>query len=405
LIGPVRHLHPDPGGRPQQQQGAAAVRDVPYDVGEQFRDPEFHRVGQFRHLPLVEVGADDAADVMRGVLTDGEAHPVLGGTSAQNDGGNVSVHPTRVTWRNYCRRQNGHNLFNSEFKLQRGDSTMTQINTLDPGASPLDYYGYELRRCREAAGLTQKQLGDILGYTSSLVGQIETARKVPTPEFSERADVALGTDGLLSRLLMLVMRSQLPGWFQQVAELEGRASAIYIFQPQLVHGLLQTQAYAGAVLSAVSDNALESRTAARMARQRIFEKDKPPVFWAVLSEAVLYQKIGGPEVMRAQLLKLLAYERNPRVSVQVLPYEVGVHTGLMGSFDIFHFAGDPTIVYSEDYDTGHPTANPDAVESRSLRYDHLQAAALSVRDSAELIRHVVEERYGKQLKADRRPVA
>ncbi|WP_435864409.1 Scr1 family TA system antitoxin-like transcriptional regulator [Streptomyces phaeochromogenes] len=69
-------------------------------------------------------------------------------------------------------------------------------------------------------------------------------------------------------------------------------------------------------------------------------------------QAVLYQKIGGEEVMREQLLKLLSYESHPRVSVQILPYDTGVHAGLMGSFDIFHFAGDPTIVCSEDYDTG-----------------------------------------------------
>jgi len=74
---------------------------------------------------------------------------------------------------------------------------VTHINVLDPGASPLDYYGFELRRHREAAGLTQKQLGSIINYTGSLVGQIETARKLPTPEFSERTDAALGTGGPL----------------------------------------------------------------------------------------------------------------------------------------------------------------------------------------------------------------
>ncbi|MCL6732733.1 helix-turn-helix domain-containing protein [Streptomyces neyagawaensis] len=282
---------------------------------------------------------------------------------------------------------------------------MTQINTLDPGASPLDYYGYELRRCREAAGLTQKQLGSILGYTASLIGQIETARKVPTLEFSERADVALGTDGLLSRLLTLVMRSQLPSWFQQVAELEARATAIHVFQPQLVHGLLQTEAYAGAVFSAVNDRDLDNRIAARMARQRIFEKDKPPVFWAVLGEAVLYQRLGGPDVMRGQLLKLLACEKNPYVNIQVLPFAAGSHAGFPGAFDVFRFSNDPTIVYSEDYETGHATANPDAVENRMLRYDHLQAAALSVKDSVELIRHVMEERYGEHPSPDQRPMA
>ncbi|MCX4433512.1 helix-turn-helix domain-containing protein [Streptomyces mirabilis] len=282
---------------------------------------------------------------------------------------------------------------------------MTHINILDPGASPLDYYGFELRRYREAAGLTQRQLGAVINYTGSLVGQIETARKLPTPEFSERTDAALGTDGLLSRLVDLVLRSQLPAWFRQVAELEVRAAEIQVFQPQLVHGLLQTEPYARAVLSAVDDSDLDNRTTARLARQRILEKAKPPAFWAVFSETVLYQEIGGPEVMRGQLSRLLSFERSPRVNIQVLPFKVGVHAGLMGSFDLFRFVSDPTIVYSEDYDSGHPTANPDSVESRSLRYDHLQAAALSVKDSATLIRHVMEERYGEQPPPEQGPVA
>lgn len=282
---------------------------------------------------------------------------------------------------------------------------MTQIHTLDPGASPLDYYGYELRRCREAAGLTQKQLGDILGYTASLVGQIETARKVPTLEFSERVDVALETGGLLSRLAVLVMRHQLPAWFQQVAELEVRAAEICSFQTQLIHGLLQTEDYVRAVLSALDDSDLDDRTAVRLARQRIFDKDEPPILWAVISEAALYQKIGGPNVMRGQLLKLLAFEKNPRINIQILPYEAGAHAGLTGSFTLFRCRRDPDIVYTEGYGSGHPTANPDTVQDCSLRYDHLQAAALSLRDSAELIRRVMEERYGEQRDPDRNPVA
>ncbi|MGW3626983.1 helix-turn-helix domain-containing protein [Streptomyces sp. NPDC000880] len=272
---------------------------------------------------------------------------------------------------------------------------MTHINVLDPSASPLDYYGYELRRYREAAGLTQKQLGGIINYTGSLVGQIETARKLPTAEFSERVDVALGTGGLLTRLLGLVLRSQLPAWFQQVAELEARASEIYVFQPQLVHGLLQTEAYARAVLGVVDQRDLDNRTAARMARQRILEKEKPPVLWAVLGETVLRQEIGGTQVMRNQLAHLLSFESSPRVHIQVLPFKVGSHAGLPGSFDLFRFVSDPAIVYSEGYEAGHPSANPDEFGARSLRYDHLQAAALSIRDSAELIRRTMEERYGE----------
>jgi transcriptional regulator with XRE-family HTH domain len=282
---------------------------------------------------------------------------------------------------------------------------VTHVNILDPGASPLDYYGFELRRYREAAGLTQRQLGDIVNYTGSLVGQIETARKLPTPEFSERVDAALGTGGLLSRLVTLVMRSQLPGWFQQVAELEARAVEICAFQTHMVHGLLQTDAYVRGVLGALDETDLDDRTAVRLARQRIFEKAEPPVLWLVISEAALYQEISDRETMRGQLARLLSFETNPRINVQVLPFSTGAHAGLQGSFTLFRFASDPTIVYTEGYGTGHPTANPDTVRDCSLRYDHLRAAALSLKDSAELIRRVMEERYGEQGNAVEDPVA
>ncbi|MCX4860662.1 helix-turn-helix domain-containing protein [Streptomyces canus] len=274
---------------------------------------------------------------------------------------------------------------------------MTGIHSLDPGASPGDYYGFELRRLREAAHLTQRQLGDILSYTGSLVGQIETARKVPTPEFSERADAALGSDGLLTRLVDLVLRSQLPSWFQHVAELEARATEICTFQTHMIHGLLQTDSYARGVLGALDQTDLDDRTAVRLSRQRIFEKQESPIFWLIISEAALYQEIGGRDTMRGQLAHLLSFESNPRINVQVLPFSVGAHAGTQGSFTLFRFASDPTIVYTEGYGSGHPTANPDTVKDCALRYDHLRAAALSLRESAELIRRLMEDRYGEQV--------
>jgi transcriptional regulator with XRE-family HTH domain len=273
---------------------------------------------------------------------------------------------------------------------------VTHVNVLDPGASPLDYYGFELRRLREAAGLTQRQLGDILNYTGSLVGQIETARKVPTPEFSERLDAALGTGGLFSRLVQLVLRSQLPAWFRQVAELQARATEIYAFETLMVPGLLQTRAYARAVLGALDQSDLDDRTAVRLDRQRIFEKEQKPLYWLILSESALYLEIDGAETMRGQLARMLSFEKDPRINVQVLPYTAGAHAGLQGSFDLYRFAQDPAIVYTEGYNSGHPTASPDTVQDCSLRYDHLQAAALSIKDSADLIRRVMEERYGAQ---------
>lgn len=271
---------------------------------------------------------------------------------------------------------------------------MVNIRDLDPGASPLDYYGSELRRLREDAGLKQGALGSIIFCTGSLIGQIETARKVPTRDFSERVDAALGTGGMFSRLAGLVLRSQLPTWFQPYAEMEARAAYISSFQAQLVDGLMQTPAYARALLGGRSPKGLDAKVEARMDRQRILDRENPPLMWVVLSEAVLHQEIGGREVMRNQLAHLLALEEREWVKVQVLPFEVGAHAGLMGSFNLLRFDDDPDLVYTEDFVQGHMTANPQAFREGSLRYDHVQAAALSVKDSAARIARVMEERYG-----------
>ncbi|MFJ7272511.1 helix-turn-helix domain-containing protein [Streptomyces sp. NPDC099050] len=282
---------------------------------------------------------------------------------------------------------------------------MVNIRSLDPSASPLDYYGAELRRLREAAGLRQGQLGDIIFCAGSLIGQIETARKVPTRDFSERVDAALDTGGVFSRLVGLVLRSQLPTWFQAYEEMEAKATYISSFQAQIVDGLLQTEGYARALLGVRGDDALDGKVAARMERQRILERREPPLMWVVLSESALYQEIGGRAVMRTQLAHLLAVRSREWVNVQILPFEAGAHAGLQGSFNLLRFDGDPDLVYTEDFVQGHMTANPQALREGSSRYDHLQAAALSVEDSAVRIARVMEERYGQHPGPDGRAVA
>ncbi len=282
---------------------------------------------------------------------------------------------------------------------------MANIRDLDPHASALDYYGAELRRLREAAGLNQKQLGSIIFCTASLVGQIETARKVRTRSFSERADAALGTEGTLSRLVGLVLRSQLPSWFQPYAEMEARAAYISTYQAQLVYGLLQTEGYARAVLEVDHPERTDEMVAARMDRQRILGREHPPLVLVVLDEAVLYREIGGAEVMRNQLTRLLGFCEQSWVQVQVLPFKVGQHAGMMGSFNVLRFDDDPDVFYSESYDSGHMTANPQVIRERSLGYARLQAAALSIEDSAALIARAMEERYGHQPGPEERTVA
>ncbi|MER7723547.1 helix-turn-helix transcriptional regulator [Streptomyces sp. NPDC096323] len=282
---------------------------------------------------------------------------------------------------------------------------MANVQSLDPSASPLDYYGWELRRLREAAGLNQAQLGEIIFCTGSLIGQIETTRKLPTRDFSERVDAALGTDGVFSRLMGLVLRSQLPTWFQPYAEMEARATYISTYQAQLVYGLLQTEDYARAVLATGMPDDLDGLLAARMERQRILERERPPLAWAVLDEAVLHRLVGGHEIMRAQLRRLLEFANNRWMQIQVLPFTAGEHASMEGSFTTMRFEDDPDIIYTEDIISGHMTASPDMVREGSLRYAHLQAAALSVEDSAALIARVMEERYGDRPRPEERAVA
>ncbi|MFD7861686.1 Scr1 family TA system antitoxin-like transcriptional regulator [Streptomyces sp. NPDC059783] len=273
---------------------------------------------------------------------------------------------------------------------------MANIQTLDPFASPLDYYGSELRRIREAHHLNQTQLGQVIFCTGSLIGQVETTKKIPTRDFSERVDAALGTDGHFSRLVGLVLRSQLPAWFQAYAEMEAKAAYISTYQAQLVYGLLQTEEYARALIGVDHPKKVDEMVAARLDRQRILGQEDPPALWVVLSEAALLQEVGGRHVMREQLGRLLDYRNDPWVQVQVLPFSAGQHTGMMGSFNLLRFDDDPDLFYVESYDQGHMTANPSVIKERSVGYARLQATALSPEDSATLIARVMEERYGNR---------
>ncbi|MEU6824041.1 helix-turn-helix transcriptional regulator [Streptomyces atriruber] len=273
---------------------------------------------------------------------------------------------------------------------------MVKLRDLDPSASPLDYYGSELRRLREAAGLSQPQLGSCVFVTASLIGQVETTRRVPTRDFSERVDAALGTDGLFSRLVGLVLRSQLPSWFQAYAEMEARASFISTYQAQVVYGLLQTEPYAKAVLGTERPANLDELVAARLERQRILTRNNPPVLWVVLDEAVLYREVGDRTIMRDQLSHLLSFRDHRWAQIQVLPFSTGQHCATRGSFNLLRFDSDPDLFYAESYDIAHMTANPQVIRERSLSYARLQAAALSVEDTAVLIARVMEERYGVQ---------
>jgi transcriptional regulator with XRE-family HTH domain len=272
---------------------------------------------------------------------------------------------------------------------------MVAPRELDPSASVLAFFGSELRRLRLAAGLSQERLGEIVNYTGALVGLIETASRTPSRDFTERCDGALGAEGALTRLWPLVSRSGLPRWFQGYAELEARAVEVRTYQAQVVHGLLQTEAYARAVLRPARPADLDRLTAARMERQQVLAQSEAPRLWMVLDEAVLRRTVGGAEVMRTQLGRLLELRESPRAVVQVLPYSAGAHAGLNGSFTLFSFADSPDIAYSEGYGGVQTLTETKEVADCVLQYDLVRAAALSPDDSAEFISQVMEDLDGQ----------
>ncbi|MDT0377817.1 helix-turn-helix transcriptional regulator [Streptomyces sp. DSM 42041] len=273
---------------------------------------------------------------------------------------------------------------------------MVAPRELDPSASALDYFGSELRRLRLQAGLSQERLGEIVNYTGALVGLVEMAKRPPSRDFADRCDGALGGAGVLTRLWPLVIRSGLPSWFQDYAELEARAVDIRTYQAQVVHGLLQTEEYARAVLRPARPGDLDGLTEARMKRQEILRGANPPRLWMVLDEAALRRPVGGPEVMRTQLRRLLDHRESPRVVVQVLPYSAGAHASLNGSLTLLDFEEGPELAYNEGHSGGRYLTEPSTVEHCGLKYDLLRAAALSPDDSADFIVQVLEELYGQR---------
>lgn len=166
--------------------------------------------------------------------------------------------------------------------------------------SPLQqYFADELRRAREAAGMTQEQLATNMFVSKSLVAMVETGQRVPRPDFAVAADEALSADGRFDRMRERLLRGEAtPEWFRPWVDFEQHATTIRAFEPNVVPGLLQTEQYA---LALTGD---EDATAARMTRQHILAQDNPPDVFDIIDESVLRRQIGSHDVMCEQLLRL-----------------------------------------------------------------------------------------------------
>ncbi|QMU75787.1 helix-turn-helix transcriptional regulator [Streptacidiphilus sp. PB12-B1b] len=255
----------------------------------------------------------------------------------------------------------------------------------DPESSLLAFFGSELRRVRAEAGMSQGQVAKEAHSTQAMISYVELARRVPTAQLAADLDRVFHTGGHFQRLHPLVLRYAYPPWFLPFIQIEGDASGIRSFQTQVIHGLLQTESYARAMLTAVRPDNLEDLIAARMSRQAIFDRDDPPRAWFVIDEQVLRRRIGGPEVMRDQLQRLLTAGMDPRTVIQVLPERVAAHPGLAGPFTILTTPEVPDALYVDGFSQGRMGLDPAEVAVAVHAYDLLRAVSLSPDESAELI--------------------
>ena len=193
--------------------------------------------------------------------------------------------------------------------------------------SALGLFAAELRHARAARGLTQEALAEKIA-SSSLVGMIETGRRIPTLDLAERCDAALETSGVLTRMHKLVATEAYPSWFRAWVELEKAAKSLRSWQPMIVDGLLQTADYARAVLRAARPYDRDEKI------DQLHCQDGPPghpgtrraaKLWVVLDETVLTRPIGKPELMAAQLDRLIAAGHDPWVTLQIMPSAAGAH--------------------------------------------------------------------------------
>ncbi|MEV7777059.1 helix-turn-helix transcriptional regulator [Kitasatospora sp. NPDC088351] len=268
-----------------------------------------------------------------------------------------------------------------------------------------DFYraiGKQIKLLREQAGLTQKQLADHVGYGEALIGSVERGRRTPQPELLDSADKLLDARGLLSSVKDDVLRAKAkarvrhPAWFRDYAGLEAEAIEIHDFSTLLIPGLLQTEAHARALYEMrqplLSEEVIEMRVAARMARQEILTRWPRAMFSWVIDESVLQRPLGGWGVHAGQLRRLLEVGQTRGMVIQVLPLDRTEHAGMGGSFKLFTPKGRSQTGYIEVQTSSRLITDQDEVRIMNARYGTLRAQAHTPQESLALIEKMLGER-------------
>jgi transcriptional regulator with XRE-family HTH domain len=265
-----------------------------------------------------------------------------------------------------------------------------------------------LRDHREAARLTLDDAARTLMRSPSSISRIEKGlHHVPARDL----EYILGKYGVTDpdvpgRLFDWCRNGRKKGWWQRYATdlspetmdfigLEADAVSIALFELILVPGLLQTGEYAHALMStgpfAHDLDRVQRLAAARPHRQEILTRQDPPFVWVILDEAALYRRVGGPDVMRAQMRRLIELSELARVTLQVLPFDAGAHRGVSGAFTIMDVGerGDLRVVTVDSLTQMSYREEQEEIRAYSATLDHLRAAALSQHDSRALIERLV----------------
>jgi transcriptional regulator with XRE-family HTH domain len=260
-----------------------------------------------------------------------------------------------------------------------------------------------LKARRRERGLSQEGLADALAVSLGAVKDWEQGRRSPQAETRPALADTLGVT--LAELALLLGEPPspnghaVPGWLGHLASLEQAAGQLWAFEPVVVHGLLQTRAYATAVESmgptVIADHVAQ-KVETRIARQAVLTRAPDPLRLAVvLDESVLHRVAGSSDVMADQLDHLADLVRLPNISVQVLPLTAGVFSAAFGAFSAYASADSstPFMVVTEDRAGPHYLDRPPDLEAHVELFRYLSDVALDPGASIDLIRRIAQERY------------
>ncbi|GLY87818.1 helix-turn-helix domain-containing protein [Actinoallomurus iriomotensis] len=261
----------------------------------------------------------------------------------------------------------------------------------------------ELRRLREAAGLTADEATRQLEWAAGKVNKLERAQAVRPRVTDIRAMLdlyGLTEETEREALLDLTREARQRGWWtaygplsDTYTEFESEARKISTFELSVIPGLLQTPAYARALQRGWllrDEKEIDRLVELRMRRQRLLEFDNPPRLWAIIDESAVNRSFGSPETKREQLQRLVDTGPLEHVDIQILPTAAGFHPGLAGSFVILDYEQDPSLVYREISPSSLYLEGRDQVEERRRVFKHLSATALGPEESIAYLRRLAE---------------